>query len=52
MVDGGSLENCCTERYRGFESLRLRELGRQLVAFCDRLFLVSGGVPRRGIPGG
>ena len=24
MVDGGSLENCCTATYRGFESLRLR----------------------------
>ena len=25
MVDGGSLENCCTATYRGFESLRLRK---------------------------
>ncbi len=25
MVDGGSLENCCTARYRGFESLILRK---------------------------
>ena len=28
MVDGGSLENCCTARYRGFESLFLREIGK------------------------
>ena len=26
MVDGGSLENCCTAMYRGFESLRLRAM--------------------------
>ena len=25
MVEGGSLENCCAERYRGFESYFLRE---------------------------
>ena len=25
MVDGGSLENCCTATYRGFESLSLRK---------------------------
>ena len=25
MVDGGSLENCCTATYRGFESLFLRQ---------------------------
>ncbi len=25
MVDGGSLENCCAARHRGFESLFLRK---------------------------
>lgn len=25
MVEGGSLENCCAERYRGFESYFLRQ---------------------------
>lgn len=25
VVDGGSLENCCTATYRGFESLSLRK---------------------------
>ena len=38
MVDGGSLENCCTATYRGFESLRLREKEWQLVALATGCF--------------
>ena len=39
MVDGGSLENCCTATYRGFESLRLRKNSHLLlqVLFLWRL---------------
>ena len=38
MVDGGSLENCCTATYRGFESLRLRT--QILIAMKKTLILV------------
>ncbi len=38
MVDGGSLENCCTATYRGFESLRLRSSSANALLF---LFFVT-----------
>ena len=43
MVDGGSLENCCTARYRGFESLFLRTVWNAAGCVSNRLFLDSGG---------
>lgn len=44
MVDGGSLENCCTETYRGFESLRLRKADatKHPLFFAFRLCRNSG----------
>ena len=42
MVEGGSLENCCAERYRGFESYFLRHL---LSLACHAgPFRVLGGI--------
>ena len=32
VVDGGSLENCCTATYRGFESLFLRKVTEKVCA--------------------
>ena len=37
MVECGGLENRCTERYRGFESLSLRNKGANLIG--SHLFL-------------
>jgi aspartate carbamoyltransferase regulatory subunit len=39
VVDCGSLENCCTARYRGFESLILRY--KMKVWFLTRPFLLG-----------
>lgn len=43
MVEGGSLENCCAERYRGFKSYFLRHLilirTRSAVSRAGSLFL-------------
>ena len=41
MVDYSSLENYRTERYRGFESLSLRNLKRKKVVLNFFLFLFS-----------
>ena len=43
VVDGGSLENCCTATYRGFESLRLRFLKRLAVILALLLGSISLG---------
>ena len=34
VVDYSSLENCRTERYRGFESLSLRKQGRKSAGYA------------------
>ena len=34
VVDYSSLENCRTERYRGFESLSLRKLGCKSASYA------------------
>ena len=44
MVDGGSLENCCTATYRGFESLFLRKK-RQRIRAAFLLRLRDSGPP-------
>lgn len=59
MVEGGSLENCCAERYRGFKSYFLRQIifvGHRLILACDLLYLGLGlvkgrlgGISRTGI---
>ena len=36
MVDYSSLENCRTERYRGFESLSLRKQGCKSATYAIR----------------
>ena len=41
VVDGGSLENCCTAMYRGFESLFLRKKEWHRSASCGA-FLMGG----------
>ena len=38
VVDYSSLENCRTERYRGFESLSLRELGCKSASYAIYTF--------------
>ena len=38
VVDRGGLENRCTERYRGFESLSLRKESRKIKVLRDFLF--------------
>ena len=50
MVDGGSLENCCAERHRGFESLTLRKVTKKSVPsllehrlFCHFARPAAGG---------
>ncbi len=49
MAEGGSLENCCTARYRGFKSYFLRQtMMRPLnehVASCSHLQLCTFGLP-------
>lgn len=43
MAEGGSLENCCTARYRGFKSYFLRQIkiaGHGLIAARDFLFSI------------
>ena len=39
VVDCGSLENCCTARYRGFESLILRK--KMKVWFFNQTFFIG-----------
>ncbi len=37
MVEGGSLENCCAARYRGFESYRLRQIVSRKELLCPHV---------------
>lgn len=50
MVEGGSLENCCAERYRGFESYFLRQLALCFVLQTQLRYirsLMSNSTPSR-----
>ena len=48
MVDGGSLENCCAARHRGFESLFLRQMAAKNASnLLERVFLMPFGSARR-----
>ena len=41
VVDRGGLENRCTERYRGFESLSLRQVEVVNHKICNLLFFMN-----------
>ena len=48
MVEGGSLENCCAARYRGFESYFLRHFYcgcRQVVRHKLPKLIFAGSIP-------
>ena len=46
MVDYNGLENRRTERYRGFESLSLRQVWKELAEFQRVFFLLAQVVPK------
>ncbi len=56
MVEGGSLENCCAERYRGFESYFLRQKMRNDLMNRYAFFVASdskgSGYGSKSVSGG